>query len=155
MRRPPHPLNEHVINRRMVIDIAWIGLLMAVVSLAMGYWYWSADSTSTNHWRTMVFTVLTMSQMGNALAIRSDRDSLFRIGLFSNPALLGSVALTFVLQLAVIYVPAMQRIFQTTSLSPAELITCLLLSTIVFGAVELRKWLARSHRPGGAPTSEC
>ena len=52
------------------------------------------------HWQTMVFTVLTLSQMGNVLAIRSERESLFRQGLFSNLPLLGAVLLTFGLQMA-------------------------------------------------------
>jgi Ca2+-transporting ATPase len=92
----------------------------------------------------MVFTVLTLAQMGNALAIRSSRDSLFRIGVFSNMALISSVALTFGLQLAVIYWPPMQSIFKTTPLTALELIACILLSTVVFWAVETQKlWLRR------------
>ena len=150
MHRPPLSLNEHVINRRMVIDIAWIGILMAVVSLAMGYWYWSEQTVADSHWRTMVFTVLTLSQMGNALAIRSESDSLFSIGLFTNRPLLGAILLTFMLQLAVIYVPTVQSVFRTMALSPAELLTCLLLSTVVFAAVELRKWIGRRVRQPGS-----
>lgn len=152
MNRPPYLLNESVINRRMMIDIAWIGLLMAIVSLAMGYWYWAADDHST-HWRTMVFTVLTLSQMGNALATRSERDSLFQIGIGTNRALLASVLLTFALQLGVIYVPVMQKVFQTTALNPAELLACLLLSTVVFCAVEFRKWLGRRNEDNFGPNS--
>lgn len=139
MERPPHPPQEPIMERRMGIDIAWVGLLMGVVSLAMGYLYWSGGESSDAHWRTIVFTVLTLSQMGNALAVRSDRESLFQLGLFSNPALLGSVALTFGLQLAVIYWPPLQSIFKTAALSGLELITCLALSTIIFWAVEIQK----------------
>ena len=146
MNRSPFPLQENVINRRMVIDIAWIGLLMAVVSLAMGYWYWSSGASTTEHWRTMVFTVLTLSQMGNALAIRSETDSLFRIGLFTNRALLGAVLLTFFMQLAVVYLPALQNIFRTTALNATELFSCLALSSVVFVAVELRKHIRRIRR---------
>lgn len=81
--------------------------------------------------------------MGHALAIRSGRDSLFHIGLLSNQAMLGSVLLTLVLQLAVIYVPFLQTFFKTTALPPLELAISLLLSTAVFWAVELEKWLVR------------
>ena len=124
-------------------DIAWIGLLMGVVSLAMGYWYWAFGSAVEVHWRTIVFTVLTLAQMGNALAIRSSRDSLFQIGVFSNRALIGSVALTFALQLAVIYWSPLQNIFKTTALTAVELVLCVALSTIVFWAVEAQKLLIR------------
>ena len=81
--------------------------------------------------------------MGNAMAIRSNRDSLFRIGVFSNKLLIGSVALTFVLQLAVIYWPPLQGIFKTVPLSVGELMFCIALSTVVFWAVEAAKWWKR------------
>ncbi len=143
MRRPPYPPQEHMFARGMVWDIAWIGLLMGVVSLAMGYVYWAVGAAAEAHWRTIVFTVLTLAQMGNALAIRSSHDSLFRIGVFSNRALVGSVALTFGLQLLVVYWPPFQHIFRTSSLAAGELVACIGLSTIVFWAVELKKLLAR------------
>ncbi|MHC4880707.1 MAG: cation-translocating P-type ATPase, partial [Planctomycetota bacterium] len=141
MRRPPRPPNEHVFGRGMAIDIVWIGILMGAVSLLTGWWFRGDGSGPISHWRTAVFTVLTLSQMGNVMAIRSDRDLLFRIGIFSNPALIGAVLLTFALQMAVIYVPALQTLFQTQPLTLSELSACLGLSVIVFVAVELRKWI--------------
>ena len=139
MSRPPHLPSEHVLGRSMSIDIVWIGLLMGAVSLAAGWWFRGDGSGPDSHWRTAVFTVLTMSQMGNALACRSERDSLFGIGVFSNPSLIGAVLLTLGLQLAVIYLPPMQTLFRTQALSFVELAGCLILSVIVFAAVELRK----------------
>jgi Ca2+-transporting ATPase len=94
-------------------------------------------------WQTMVFTTLCLAQMGNALAIRSDKYSLFSIGVFSNPALVGAVLLTFALQLAVVYVPFLQTIFQTVPLSLPELAICLAASALVFWAVEAVKWIGR------------
>lgn len=146
MSRPPYPPTEHIFGRGIGRDIAWIGLLMGVTSLALGYWAWAYRSASPLEWRTTVFTVLTLSQMGNALAIRSSLDSLFRIGIFSNPAMIGSVLLTFGLQMAVVYWPPLQRIFQTTALSAADLAICLVLSTIVFWSVEVQKLFARRLR---------
>ncbi len=143
MHRPPYPPKEHIFARGMGRDIAWIGLLMGVVSLAMGYWSWATGLASEAHWRTIIFTVLTLAQMGNALATRSDRDSLFQLGIFSNRALIGSVALTFGLQLAVIYWPPLQSIFKTTALTSGEFLLCVALSTIVFWAVEAKKLLLR------------
>jgi Ca2+-transporting ATPase len=143
MCRPPYPPEEHIFNRAMVLDIAWIGLLMGVVSLALGYWTWAIGSSADNHWRTIVFTVLTLSQLGNALAIRSSRDSLFRIGVFSNMALIGSLTLTFGLQIAVVYWRPLQSIFKTTALGVGELLLCMALSTVVFWAVEAQKLLSR------------
>lgn len=146
MRRPPYPPDESMFSRGMATDIVWIGLLMGIVSLGTGYWYWWQDSENDAYWRTMVFTVLTLSQMGNALAIRSDRDVLLRIGVFSNMALMGSILLTFVLQLVVIYLPAAQKVMRTTSLSLIDLLIALALSSVVFFAVELLKLVKQRSR---------
>jgi Ca2+-transporting ATPase len=140
MRRSPYHPQENIFRRGMSRDILWIGLLMGLVSLGLGYWAWTTGRPS---WQTMVFTTLTLSQMGNAIAVRSERDSLFRIGLFSNKPLLGAVLLTFILQLAVVYVPFLQGVFKTVALPPGDLAISLLLSTVVFWGVELKKWLLR------------
>jgi Ca2+-transporting ATPase len=81
--------------------------------------------------------------MAHVLAIRSERDSLFQQGVWSNVPLLGAVALTFFLQLATIYVPFLNGVFKTAPLSAAELTICLVSSTVVFVAVEMEKWLVR------------
>ncbi len=147
MSRPPRDPQEPIFDRQMIRHILTIGILMGFVSLGIGFYYWSANRTDSYDpsWGTIVFTVLTLSQMGNALAVRSSRDSLFQIGLFSNVAMLGSVGLTFVLQLAVIYVPFLQRVFGTVALSLADLLVCLLVSTTVFWVVEIGKWWSRSR----------
>jgi len=143
MRRPPYHPQESIFGRGMGRHILWVGLLMGLVSLGMGFWAWKIDRP---YWQTMVFTTLTLSQMGHALAIRSGRDSLFRIGLLSNKPLLGAVLLTFVLQLAVVYVPFLQGLFKTVALPSTDLLISLVLSTGVFWGVELEKWLLRRNR---------
>jgi len=140
MRRKPFHPNENIFGRGMGRQILWVGLLMGIVSLGMGWWAWS---TGRHNWQTMVFTTLTLSQMGNALAIRSNRESLFTLGLLSNKPLLGAVLLTFVLQLGVIYLPFAQSLFKTVALPPLDLAISLVLSTVVFWGVELEKWLLR------------
>jgi Ca2+-transporting ATPase len=142
MHRPPYHPKENIFGRGMWQHILWVGLLMGIVSLGIGYWAWN---TGRDDWQTMVFTTLTLSQMGHALAIRSGRDSLVTIGLLSNRPLLGAVLLTFVLQLAVVYVPFLQELFKTASLPPAGLAISLLLSTVVFWGVEIEKWFKRHH----------
>ena len=140
-REPIHP-DEGIFSRGLGRQIIWVGVLMGIVSLAVGYWgFISGRDMAT--WRTMVFTTLTLAQMGNALAIRSNRDLLATIGLFSNKLMVLAVSLTFALQLALIYVPFLQNIFSTTALSPLELGVSLVVSLSVFGAVELGKWLRR------------
>ncbi|MGD9406282.1 MAG: cation-translocating P-type ATPase [Anaerolineae bacterium] len=139
MNRPPHHPQESIFGRGLGRHVIWVGLLMGLVSLGMGYWTWRAGWAN---WQTMIFTTLTLSQMGHALAVRS-RESLFKVGLLSNKALLGAVLLTFVLQMAVVYVPFLQDLFKTSALTLGELLLSLVLSTVVFWGVEVEKWLAR------------
>ena len=107
--------------------------------------------TGHAHWQTMVFTVLCLTQLGHVLAIRSEKESLFKIGLFSNKYLLGAVVLTFVLQMATIYVPVLNPIFKTEPLSVNELVLTLALSSVVFIAVEIEKFVKRRMgRPSNA-----
>ena len=143
MKRRPYRMHESIFAEGMAWQIIWIGLLVGLVSLAMGYWYWNAGRPE---WQTIVFTTLTLSQMANVLAIRSSKDSLFRIGLFSNKPLVLVVLLTFLLQVALIYVPFCQTIFATTPLSALDLFLSLALSSTVFWAIELQKYWVRRNR---------
>ncbi len=140
MQRPPHPPDESIFARGLGFDILWIGPFMGLVSLGVGIWGYL---TNNPYWTTMVFTTLTLSQMGNALAIRSDRDSLFKIGIASNKPMLGAVLLTLLLQLLITYWGPAQSLFGTQSLPLPELLISLLASTLVFWAVEIEKWIKR------------
>ena len=140
MQRPPRPPKESIFARGMWQDILWVGLLMGGVSLITQAW---AYHTGHAHWQTMVFTVLTLSQMGNVLAIRSERESFFTLGPLTNRPLLGAVLLTFALQMGTIYIPALNPIFKTEPLDRDELLVCLGLSSVVFIGVEIQKWLIR------------
>jgi Ca2+-transporting ATPase len=93
----------------------------------------------------MIFTTLTLSEMGYVMGIRSFRDSLFRIGIFSNRALLGAVGLTTLLQIAVIYLPFFQNLLGTMALPLKDLAVCLILSTTLFWAVEIQKAFYRRN----------
>jgi Ca2+-transporting ATPase len=140
MQRPPRHPKESIFSDGLALHIVWVGLLMGAASLVTQAW---AIKTGHSHWQTMVFTVLCLSQMGHVLAIRADRESIFTQGFFTNKPLVGAFLLTFVLQMATIYVPVLNVIFKTEPLSPGELIVTLAMSSIVFVAVELEKLVKR------------
>ena len=140
MSRRPHSPQENILSRGLGQHIVVVGLVIGLLALGLGLRAWSVDYAG---WQTMILTLLIFLQIGQALALRSKRDSLFSIGLTSNRLMLGMVALTFVLQLAVIYVPTLQELFGTTPLSPLTLVITLLLSTAVFWGLELEKWIRR------------
>ncbi len=143
MKRPPRPPKESIFAHGLGLHALWVGILMAV--LALGTEYWTLKTGA--HWRTMVFTVLCLTQLGHAMAIRSEKASLFQIGIFSNKYLLGAVMLTFALQMAVVYVPFLNPIFKTVPLSGFELMLSIGISCVVFVAVEIEKLIRRSKSP--------
>jgi Ca2+-transporting ATPase len=140
MQRKPRPPEENIFAHGMWQHIAWVGLFIGSISIAAMAW---AISREVDYWQTVVFTVLTVSQLFHSLAVRSESASLLRIGIFSNLPMLGAVLLTIVLQLAVIYTPALNTIFHTQPLPLFDLAVCLLLSSLVLFVVEIEKWLAR------------
>jgi Ca2+-transporting ATPase len=140
MRRRPRPPDENIFAHGMWQHIVWVGLFVGGLSIASQAW---AISRGVEYWQTVVFTVLTVSQLFHSLAVRSERESLFAIGLFTNLPMLGAVLLTLILQLAVIYVPALNGIFHTQPIPLYDLAVCLALSSLVLVAVEIEKWLAR------------
>jgi len=95
------------------------------------------------HWQTIVFNVLCLSQLAHALAIRSENQSLFSIGIFSNKPLIGSVILSLMLQFCITYIPFLQPIFKTESLTLNEFLGVGAASSIVFFAVEIEKGISR------------
>jgi Ca2+-transporting ATPase len=140
MRRAPRPPQENIFAHGMWQHILWVGLLIGGLSIASQAWAISRDA---EYWQTVVFTVLTISQLFHSLAVRSESISLFRLGLFSNLPILGAVSLTVLLQLAVIYTPALNTIFHTQPLPLFDLLACLAISSLVLFAVEIEKWLVR------------
>jgi Ca2+-transporting ATPase len=120
--------------------IVWVGLFVGGVSIASQAW---AISRGVEYWQTVVFTVLTLSQLFHSLAVRSERASLLKIGLFSNLPMLGAVLLTVGLQLAVIYLPVFNPIFKTQPLPLFDLTVCFAVSSLVLVAVEAEKALVR------------
>lgn len=145
MKRPPRKSDESFFADGVGYHIVWVGLLMAGVTLATQAY---ALHNEIAHWQTMVFTVLSFAQLGHVLAVRSDRTFLYQQGLFSNSLLFLSVLFTFCLQLGVIYIPLLNKIFKTQPLSIQELGFCIIMALIVFHAVELEKLIKRLQNIG-------
>lgn len=140
MKRAPRPPNESIFAHGTWQHMVWVGLLIGGLSIFSQAW---AYKNELENWQTMVFTVLTFCQLAHALTIRSERDSIFTIGLRSNLHLLGAIIITVSLQLCVIYLPLFNVFFKTNPLSMEELAICLTLPIIVFISVEIEKYLIR------------
>jgi len=139
MKRSPRPPRQSVFANSRGVHIIWVGMLMAGIAL-------SAQGWAINHglhWQTIVFNVLCLSQMGHVLAIRSENQSLFTVGIFSNKPLIGAVLITLVLQLVITYTPFLQAIFKTEALTLNEFLLVGAASSLVFFAVEMEKTISR------------
>ena len=158
MARKPRKLTDRVIDGQMWGDIIFIGLIMAAVTLIgmdmhlAGGLFTDRSVDAVGHdaqmteARTMGFTILVFAQMLNALCSRSHDQSVF-VGLFANKWLWGAIALSTLLQLAVVYVPFLNTAFGTVPLSAGAWVECLGLAMIVLVASELRKCVLRAmHR---------
>lgn len=149
MERPPRPPKESILGRGLWQRALLTGTLMALVTLGVQ----ALAIAQGWPWQTMVFTTLAFLQLANAIAVRSERRSALSLGWRTNVPLVAAVATIAVIQLALVYLPALQPIFDTEALGPAELAVVLVASSVGFFAVELQKWLERrlaARRPVSA-----
>jgi Ca2+-transporting ATPase len=143
MRRPPRKPQESLFAHGLGVHAVWVGLLMAAVTLSLQAW---AIHAGDSHWQTMVFNVLCLTQLGHVMAIRSEKESLFTQGIFTNKPLFLTVLISVIFQLATAYVPSLNPIFKTQPLSLPELVIVLASSAVVFLAVELEKLFKRRQK---------
>jgi len=149
MRRPPRPRGEGVITGRMWAGIVYVGMIMAVGTLAVldaslpgGLIEGSGDM---RYAQTMAFTTLVLFSLFTVFNARSDERSAFA-ELFSNGWLWGAVALSLLLQAAVVYLPFLQQAFSTVPLGAADWLLCAAVASCVLWLRELSKLLARRGR---------
>ena len=150
MRRAPRRLSDRVIDAEMQRGIIFVGLVMALATLLAldlrlpgGLVGGSGDIEQA---RTMAFTTLVLAQLFNCFNARSDRASAFE-RLFTNRLLWLAIAVSLVLQVAVVHLPFLREAFSTTPLSATEWLICAALASGVLWADEIRKLALRRFRP--------
>ena len=137
MRRAPARPGESIFARGIGTYILRTGVVFGLITILMMVWAYRSEAQD-GPWRTMVFTTLCLAQMGHALSARSDLP-LLRVNPFSNPWLLWAVVLTSLLQMALLYVPALSGFFGTMPLSAPDLLVCVGMSLVFFLYLELDK----------------
>ncbi|MDI9611549.1 MAG: cation-translocating P-type ATPase [Acidobacteriota bacterium] len=143
MQRPPHPRDSGIFSREMISFIGVIGFLMSVIAIGTAWELWRSGDPA---WQTTVFTVLVLAQLVVALEARSEEESLLRMGVFGNRAMVLAVMLTAALQAAVIYTPVGNRIFTTVPMSPADLAIAAGTSLLTLLFIEAWKFGLRRRR---------
>jgi Ca2+-transporting ATPase len=149
--RPPRGRTEPVVTGAMWRDIVLIGTVTALATLAVfdaslpgGYLGGAGD---LRYAQTMAFTTLTLAQLFNAFNARAGERSAF-VGLLGNRWLLGAIVLSLLLQMLVVYTPALQRAFGTMELAAIDWLRCAIAASTVLVVGELLK-LAGAR---GSPT---
>ena len=149
MKEKPRSSKESLFTRGFSIRLAWQGLMVGLLTLA-AYWLGEyvlsdpnmADATAN----TMAFATLTFCQLFHAFDVRSEDQSIFSIGIFTNSAMNKAFLVGMVLQLAVLLVPFLQPIFSVCSLTAVEWLCVLVLSVLPVLICEIEKVIRRAAR---------
>jgi Ca2+-transporting ATPase len=140
MKKPPRARNANILTKQLISRVLTAA---AIVTMGTMFVYISemADGVVTNKDATMTFTTFVFFDMFNALACRSEKQSIFSVGFFSNRMFNIAVGGSIVAQLFVVYVPFFQSIFQTEALSVYEMLKIVMVTSSVFWVDEIKKFL--------------
>jgi len=149
MSRPPRAASDRVIDRRMWNNIVVIGAAVGAATLVAIHLYVPGGPlpSSLDRARTAGFTVLVVTQLFNTLNARSETQTVFR-GFFANRWLWAAIALSALLQVAVVQLPFLNKAFTTEPLSPAQWLVCTALASTVLWVSEIRKLILRRRDRG-------
>jgi Ca2+-transporting ATPase len=151
MQRPPHSPQAGIFSDGLLGQVIWSGLFIGFVTVGVGFAYHEANPGGP--WQTLMFTMIAIMQVFQALGTRSNRESLFSLGLFTNPVMVGIIVLVVGLQVVSVYAPFLSTtLLRVQPLGATEW-------GIVFGAgvsmllaTEAEKWWSRRAltRPAGS-----
>lgn len=159
MNRPPRPRNERLLNKK-VLTRAYLFLgpiQTAACMFAFFYMYWISG------WRpgmamattgavyvlatTMTHAAVVTTQIGNGFAQRTNRESIFKVGFFSNRFLIWGIVIELVVINILIYVEPFQSIFEHGPISGMDWVVLLALAPVLLVADEIRKFFLRRREP--------
>jgi P-type Ca2+ transporter type 2C len=146
MDRPPRKTDEPVVTGARAWIIGLQGVMVAACALGGFLFVLLYEKESIEMARTVALATLACSQLFHAFNCRSMRESIFKLKFSTNPQLVGAVVLSFLLQMAIIYVPFFQPIFKTVTLSLVDLGAIMVFSTLPLWVMELVKALNRRFR---------
>lgn len=170
MTQPPRPRNANVLTKRLIRRVLTSACIIMIGTLSV-YIHQMVDVDDlpagaapdgaplrtrvvTKRDTTMTFTTFVLFDMFNALTCRSEAKSVLfgEIKLFGNKMFNYAVAGSLAGQLCVIYLPFLQRVFQTEALGLGDIFTLVCIASTVFWADEFRKWVERRRASGHMPS---
>ena len=147
MERKPRDPNESVFTRDVKLYLTLVPIMMTVLLL---YGYFTCqpwlDSYHLLEARTQLLTAMILMELANAISARSLRYTVFKVGVFKNKFLWAAVLSSLGLQLIVLYTPFLQDLFGVHAPEPIDWAIAILFTAIVFGSLELGKYIASKRR---------
>jgi P-type Ca2+ transporter type 2C len=142
MEKPPYGTKESIFSRGLGSYMVRVGIIFGIIGIS--FMLFAKFTLGSDNWQSMVFTMLCISQMGHALAVRHEKLSIFQIGLGTNKWLLLAVVLTTLIQLALLYITPIAQFFELKPLTGTEFLYCIAGSTLLFIYVEIEKLVRRT-----------
>ncbi len=142
LQERPKKQNEQILNRDIVPYLILLTAIMLVLTLSVFNFFLEQSIEKA---RTAAFTVLSMTQIFNMLNMRSLKNSLFKLGFFTNKYVVGAFILSTALLVIAVYIPFFQSIFSFASITALEFITLAVLSSSVLLAGEIYKFYKRKN----------
>jgi len=156
MRRPPRPPGEPLLGRFVLFRSVLVAILMSVGSIGLFLYEYRLETrlgapaaVALREAQTMAVTTVVLFQVFYLLKCRSLRDSMFRIGVFSNPYIYIGIGVLAVLQLAFVYLPVLNTLFGTAPLNADALLKTLLVAMTVLPVISAEKWWRRRRDAQG------
>ncbi len=148
MERSPRPPTEGVITRRMARMMAVQGLIIGLVTLgAFAVEYYVFGGT-VERARVMAFSTTIFAQNVHAFNVRSNKYSVFQLGLFTNPWLVVAFGTVILSELMIVYVPIFQPVFKTMPLTLSDWSIVVGFGLVPLVIVELIKLVKKLQRGG-------
>jgi len=153
MREPPRSVTERLFNKGVFLRSLYIGLIISAGAMfgclstwSIGGWHFGTLSISNPVYikgTTMTFAGIVVAQVGNVLACRTSKTSVFKTSLRSNKWIWLGIAAQISILSAIVYVPLLQNAFGTASLGLNDWLFLAMLAVIIIFAEEIRKFFAR------------
>ncbi len=154
MDRPPRSTKETLLNKRLIVlAFFWYGLLESTISLGAYFFVnlmngWpnvplAGSGLIYHHATTMALASIVFCQIGVVQCARTEKQSIFKVGLLSNPHIVKGIIFEILLISAIIYLPFMQQIFQTAPIAWSDWVFLVCCPVVIILLDEIRKVIAR------------
>ncbi len=144
MKKKPRKASSSFYSEGVGINIIYQGIIEGLLTLAAFYvGAHIGPDASSEAGITMAFAALGMIQLFHSFNTRSNEESIFKIGIFTNPYVIGAFVIAAVLQLSVILLPFLNPIFNVVQLSLAQWVSAIGISFVMIPVVELIKLIKR------------